>query len=472
MRDIRRLIITASICVIGALSAFSFAGCGGETPSWIEQMTCEHEWMDGIVTTEPTCTKEGKETIACEKCGKTKTKKVAKAEHDEVLLLSRDATCEIDGVELYECKNCEEQRTVVVEASGHIELLMPGYAATCTEEGVTDGVSCEVCGKVLEEQKAIPATGHSKIYEPSATGDGTHTSSCEACGLSFEVEEHIPGEWVTVGEVGVDVKDVQYCVCGEELSVLNLANVDENGNEIVLDVDLNIEEAGQESTATFSLNDALSPALVTQTIGGFSGLFYNDKLIYTQAEIMANFAAVPATIFNNNLGVQELVLGLITNDGAVHNLVMKFNVVNNAKVEVDIVDGECVAGNWYRIYNATSTSSDDWFGGFVISDGGENQLFLYIWLFDGSGSEGNAGVTTLAGSGSKVALDETLYVVGDGYTDIYLPAGTVLSSGVPTGPDTSDTTEITIDENTVIDLSVAGPSSQEVVIKRLVPVEI
>ena len=33
---------------------------------------------------------------------------------------------------------------------------------TCTKEGLTVGVRCLTCGKVLEEQKVIPALGHNE----------------------------------------------------------------------------------------------------------------------------------------------------------------------------------------------------------------------------------------------------------------------------------------------------------------------
>ena len=167
-------------CMLSACAVMVAAvGCGGETPSWIEQMTCNHEWDDGKVTTEPTCTQEGKETITCEKCGKTKTAKVAKAEHNEVLLLTRDVTCEKDGEELYECKDCGELRKEIIESEGHSVLKVAGKEATCTEEGVTDGAICKVCEAVLKEQKTIEKKAH------DYGADGV----CEDCGAEKPAAE-------------------------------------------------------------------------------------------------------------------------------------------------------------------------------------------------------------------------------------------------------------------------------------------
>ena len=59
-------------------------------------------------------------------------------------------------------KNCKD---------GHVEVLDEGYPATCTEPGLTDGKHCEVCGEVIEQQRDIPAKGHSFL-------DG----ECTVCG--------------------------------------------------------------------------------------------------------------------------------------------------------------------------------------------------------------------------------------------------------------------------------------------------
>jgi len=51
---------------------------------------------------------------------------------------------------------------------GHIPQKVEGKAPTCTETGLTDGSVCANpdCGKVLEEQKEIPATGHTPVAVP------------------------------------------------------------------------------------------------------------------------------------------------------------------------------------------------------------------------------------------------------------------------------------------------------------------
>ena len=41
-----------------------------------------HEWDEGAITTEPTCTEDGVKTYTCEVCGKTKTESVTALGHD------------------------------------------------------------------------------------------------------------------------------------------------------------------------------------------------------------------------------------------------------------------------------------------------------------------------------------------------------------------------------------------------------
>lgn len=43
----------------------------------------------------------------------------------------------------------------------HTVIVDKGKNATCTEAGLTEGEHCSECGKVLTEQKVIPASGHS-----------------------------------------------------------------------------------------------------------------------------------------------------------------------------------------------------------------------------------------------------------------------------------------------------------------------
>ena len=79
-----------------------------------------HEWDEGEVTTEPTCSKLGVRTYHCtrEGCNKTKTETIAKKAH-----------------------------TIVID---------PAVEATTEKTGLTEGSHCSVCKTIIKRQQVIP----------------------------------------------------------------------------------------------------------------------------------------------------------------------------------------------------------------------------------------------------------------------------------------------------------------------------
>ena len=120
------------------LLAAALVGCG-----------CEHEYNEGTVTTEATCTKEGVKTYTCTLCGKEKQESIPCAPHKYV-----------DG-----------------------EIIKE---PTCTEQGVKT-VKCEVCGQ--ETQENIPCIPHD--YKENITKEATFESTgekvctCKVCGDTY-----------------------------------------------------------------------------------------------------------------------------------------------------------------------------------------------------------------------------------------------------------------------------------------------
>ena len=79
-----------------------------------------HDWDGGVVTRQPTCTREGEKTYTCGTCGEMKTEAVAKAPHT---LQKTDAK-----------------------------------AAACTETGHNAYWTCEVCQGVFRDEQGVTAT--------------------------------------------------------------------------------------------------------------------------------------------------------------------------------------------------------------------------------------------------------------------------------------------------------------------------
>ena len=85
----------------------------------------EHDWGEGKVTKEPTCTET--------------------------------------GVMTYTCSHCSETKTEPITAKGHTEVTDPAVAPTCTTAGKTQGSHCSVCGSVLVEQQEIAKLAHTYV---------------------------------------------------------------------------------------------------------------------------------------------------------------------------------------------------------------------------------------------------------------------------------------------------------------------
>lgn len=87
----------------------------------VDEVVCEHEWDDGVVTTAATCEEAGVMTYTCAKCGATKTEAIAALGHNwgewEV---TTEATCEEAGLKTRVCKNDESHvETEEIPATGH-----------------------------------------------------------------------------------------------------------------------------------------------------------------------------------------------------------------------------------------------------------------------------------------------------------------------------------------------------------------
>ncbi len=90
------------------------------------------------------------------------------------------------------------EENYIIPAPGHSLILFEGIPATCTEAGLTDGIFCEVCGEILQEQEEIPLAPHTDsitIEEIPATCISvgyTAEHRCSVCGELLAAVEEIP----------------------------------------------------------------------------------------------------------------------------------------------------------------------------------------------------------------------------------------------------------------------------------------
>ena len=159
------------LTALSAGSATLSATVAGQTVTCSVTVTsaaCEHQWNDGVVTTEATCTAEGVRTYTCQLCGAT--------------------------------------RTEAIPATGHTVVIDPAVAPTCTHTGLTEGSHCSACNTVIVAQTVVAKLPHDYVAsvttEPTCTTDGVRTYTCSACGDSYTetipATGHTFGPWTTV----------------------------------------------------------------------------------------------------------------------------------------------------------------------------------------------------------------------------------------------------------------------------------
>lgn len=151
---------------------------------------CEHENKNISLTSEPTCTVEGIETITCADCGETLgTRNVDVLGHafgDYVVIYKPSANKH--GKEFCSCSTCglKEYRDVVCPHTETVSerLLEP----TCGEFGV-EQFMCTTCETVWEEPIEKLSHENTVIFnlkEPSCLQEGLERIICNDCGQIAE----------------------------------------------------------------------------------------------------------------------------------------------------------------------------------------------------------------------------------------------------------------------------------------------
>ncbi len=128
--------------------------------------TCEGNYDEGRVTTEPDCTDKGVKTYTCQICGATKTEDIAANGHKDD---DSDYKCDTCGADL--CTDHQAGETVVEN----------NVAATCTKEGSYDNVVyCTRCGEqISRETVTVAQLSHTPA---EAVVENEVAATCESAG--------------------------------------------------------------------------------------------------------------------------------------------------------------------------------------------------------------------------------------------------------------------------------------------------
>ena len=107
-----------------------------------------HDWDEGVITTEPTCTTKGVKTFTCNNCKTTKTEEVNALGHDysKDWTIDKKATCTEEGSKSHHCTRCDSKKdvTIISKTSHNYDEGVITKEATKTETGIKT-YTCKDC---------------------------------------------------------------------------------------------------------------------------------------------------------------------------------------------------------------------------------------------------------------------------------------------------------------------------------------
>ena len=209
----------------------------GRALVWCESATCTYRGYINVpalghnyeahTEEEATCTKAGRIRYECTRCSDTYYKQTEALGHNYLYKVTKEATCTEEGIRTYTCTRCYNKYTKTIDALGH-DFEYEEVEATCTKEGYKKGV-CKRCDK--KTLKVYPALGHSfdeikVVKEATCTENGIKEAICLVCGESFKegvpaLGHKFPDEWniekeASFFEEGLETKTCS--ICKEKIS--------------------------------------------------------------------------------------------------------------------------------------------------------------------------------------------------------------------------------------------------------------
>ena len=153
-----------------------------------------HDWDEGVITTEPTCTTKGVKTFTCNNCKTTKTEEVNALGHDysKDWTIDKKATCTESGSKSHHCIRCDSKSdvTVIPKLSHNYDNGVITTSPTCTKDGVKT-YTCKDCKTTKTE--VLKALGHdySKDWtidkKATCTESGSKSHHCIRCDSKSDV---------------------------------------------------------------------------------------------------------------------------------------------------------------------------------------------------------------------------------------------------------------------------------------------
>ena len=176
----KKISLIALVLTVIALTALLFS-CG----------KCDHEWNEGVISREPTCTANGITIYTCTKCDETKKIATDPAPHTNTEIDYIGATCTRPGEITLLCSVCNTTTKEQIPARPHAySVRVSSTAATCSLPGKAV-YKCATCSATNEVE--TPATGNHDFYTtdtyvmiktvPTETTVGEKVTHCKTCTL-------------------------------------------------------------------------------------------------------------------------------------------------------------------------------------------------------------------------------------------------------------------------------------------------
>lgn len=150
----------------------------------------DHTYDPGSQTKAPTCTVDGVWTYVCTVCGHEKTERIPALGHDwDSGTITVEQGCETTGTKVHHCTRCTATYDETLPALGHdyVDTVTP---PTCTTQGYTKH-HCNRCDHE-ETDTYVAVLGHNyvvtKVVHPTCKMQGYTTYTCTRCGDHYDTD--------------------------------------------------------------------------------------------------------------------------------------------------------------------------------------------------------------------------------------------------------------------------------------------
>lgn len=140
-----------------AVGTFDFTIKGAKTGTLYEGhvTVSDHNWDEGVIIQDPTCTDDGIKRYTCTGCGATKDEAIPSfGSHswDEGTII-QNPTCTEEGIRRYTCIRCGETKDELVPPTGHNMVKTEAKAPTKLEDGNIEYWTCLNDGKTYIDEE-------------------------------------------------------------------------------------------------------------------------------------------------------------------------------------------------------------------------------------------------------------------------------------------------------------------------------